>query len=85
MAFDLFNFFNEFGKGLGPALVGLVVAKKGREKALTIDLLAWSGCRVILMSMAFTVKRDEAKVCAATSPWESVVSNQDPHYNRCFI
>ena len=85
MAFGLFNFFDEFGKGLGPALVSLIVVRKGREKAFTMVLLAWLGCGVILISMAFTVQRDEAKVCVVTSPREYVVSNQDPHYNSCFI
>ncbi|CAM9778721.1 unnamed protein product [Ascophyllum nodosum] len=64
MAFGLFNFFDEFGKGLGPALVSLIVVRKGREKAFTMVLLAWLGCGVILISMAFTVQRDEAKVQA---------------------
>ena len=86
MAFGLFNFFDEFGKGLGPSLVSLIVAKKGREQTFTMVLLAWLGCGVILMPIAFTVKRAEAKVCVVTSPRESVVSNQTtPTKNSCFI
>ncbi|CAN0371644.1 unnamed protein product [Ascophyllum nodosum] len=59
MAFGLFNFFDEVGKGLGPALVSLIVVRKGRDEAFTMVLLAWLGCGIILMSMAFTAQRDE--------------------------
>ena len=78
MAFGLFNFFDEVGKGLGPALVSLIVVREGREKALTMVLLAWLGCGIILMSMAFTAQRDEAKVCVVTSPWKYFVSKTRP-------
>ena len=78
MAFGLFNFVDEFGKGLGPVLVSLIVAKSGRERAFAVVLLAWLGCGVILLSMAFTVQRDEAKVCAVKPPRKSVVIIKTP-------
>ena len=62
-AFGVFNLFDDLGKGLGPALVSLIVAKSGREKAFTNAMLAWLACGAILLSTAFTVRRDEAKVC----------------------
>ncbi|CAM9778791.1 unnamed protein product [Ascophyllum nodosum] len=63
-AFGVFNLFDDLGKGLGPALVSLIVAKSGREKAFTNAMLAWLACGAILLSTAFTVRRDEAKVQA---------------------
>ena len=59
-------------------LVSLIVAKSGRDKVFAVVLLAWLGCGVLLLSMAFTVQRDEAKVCAVKTPRKSVVDNQDP-------
>lgn len=60
----MFNLFDDVGKGLGPALVSIIVAKRGREEAFTIAMLSWLACGAILLSISCTVKRDEAKVCA---------------------
>ena len=60
----MFNLFDDVGKGLGPALVSMIVAKRGREEAFTIAMLAWFVCGAILLSISCTVKRDEAKVWA---------------------
>lgn len=44
-------------------MVSILVAKRGREEAFTIAILAWLVCGAILLSIAWTVKRDETKVC----------------------
>ncbi|CAN0121241.1 unnamed protein product, partial [Hapterophycus canaliculatus] len=61
-AFGVFNLFDDLGKGLGPALVSVLVASRGREDAFTLATLAWLVCGAMLLAMTFTVHRDEQKV-----------------------
>ncbi|CAB1112629.1 unnamed protein product [Ectocarpus sp. CCAP 1310/34] len=61
-AFGVFNVFDDLGKGLGPAMVSLVVASRGREDAFTLAILGWLACGTMLLAMALTVHRDEQKV-----------------------
>lgn len=43
-------------------MVSIIVPKIGREGAFTIAMLSWVVCGAILLSMTWTVERDEAKV-----------------------
>ncbi|CAM9521048.1 unnamed protein product [Ectocarpus sp. 12 AP-2014] len=61
-AFGVFNVFDDLGKGLGPAMVSLIVASRGREDAFTLAILGWLACGTMLLAMALTVHRDEQKV-----------------------
>eukprot|EP00904_Undaria_pinnatifida_P005243 jgi/Undpi1/1849/HiC_scaffold_12.g05236.m1 len=61
-AFGVFNLFDDLGKGLGPALVSLIVVRRGRENAFTLAFLAWFVCGTILLAMTCWVARDESKV-----------------------
>ncbi|CAM9713752.1 unnamed protein product, partial [Ectocarpus sp. 12 AP-2014] len=60
-AFGVFNVFDDLGKGLGPAMVSLIVASRGREDAFTLAILGWLACGTMLLAMALTVHRDEQK------------------------
>ncbi|CAM9465111.1 unnamed protein product [Ascophyllum nodosum] len=64
MAYGIFNVFDDLGKGLGPALVSMIVAKRGRELAFTLAMLAWIPGGFIKLSLMCTVRRDEIKVQA---------------------
>eukprot|EP00903_Cladosiphon_okamuranus_P006010 g5930.t1 len=61
-AFGAFNLFDDLGRGLGPALVSLLVVMHGREDAFTIATLAWLACGALLLLMMATFQRDEQKV-----------------------
>ncbi|CAN0436311.1 unnamed protein product [Ectocarpus fasciculatus] len=68
-AFGVFNVFDDLGKGLGPAMVSLVVASRGREDAFTLAILGWLACGTMLLAMALTVHRDEQKVWLLLLRW----------------
>lgn len=61
-AFGVYNLFDDLGKGLGPAIVSVIVAQLGREQAFTVAILSWILCGLILLAMAWTVRADELKV-----------------------
>ena len=66
-AFGVFNLFDDLGKGLGPALVSLIVVRRGRENAFTLAFLAWFVCGTILLAMTCWVARDESKVSGGSN------------------
>lgn len=66
IAFGLFNLSDDVGKGLGPAVVSMMVARRGRESAFTLSILAWLACGSVLLIMMVTFQRDERRVCAKT-------------------
>lgn len=61
-AFGVFNLFDDLGRGLGPAIVSLMIVRMGREKAFALSIFAWLGCGAFLLAMAWTVRGDERKV-----------------------
>lgn len=64
-AFALFNLFDDFGKGLGPFFVSiLIVQMGGRLPAFNVGILGWVACGLINSAVFFTVRRDEAAVQA---------------------
>lgn len=61
-AFGVFNLFDDLGRGLGPALISLLVVSRGRENAFTTAILGWFACGTMLLAMACSVQKDEQKV-----------------------
>ena len=59
-AFALLNLFDDFGKGLGPFFVYLLIVKfGGRLQAFNVGVLGWMLCGVANIAIFFTVAHDE--------------------------
>ena len=63
-AFALFNLFDDFGKGLGPYFVSILITQMGgrRLPAFNVGVGGWILCGVANLAILFTVKQDEATV-----------------------
>jgi MFS family permease len=62
-AFALFNLFDDFGKGLGPFFVSvLIVQLGGRLPAFNVGVFGWMVCGVANLAIFCTVQKDEAVV-----------------------
>ena len=62
-AFALFNLFDDFGKGLGPYFVSLLIVHfGGRQSAFNAGVFGWIMCGVANIAIFFTVAPDEHKV-----------------------
>jgi MFS family permease len=62
-AFALANTTDDFGRGLGPALLALLITKMGgRTPAFNLAVGGWILCGVLNLAIFFTVERDESKV-----------------------
>ncbi|KAL3906905.1 MAG: hypothetical protein SGILL_009088 [Bacillariaceae sp.] len=62
-AFALFNLFDDFGKGLGPFFVSLLIVRfGGRLPAFNLGIFGWILCGVFNLAIFFTVARDERAV-----------------------
>jgi MFS family permease len=62
-AFALFNLFDDFGKGLGPFFVSLLIIKfEGRLPAFNWGVFGWILCGVFNLAIFFTVASDERAV-----------------------
>jgi MFS family permease len=62
-AFALFNLFDDFGKGLGPFYVSLLIVHfGGRLPAFNLGVFGWILCGVFNLLIFFTVARDERAV-----------------------
>jgi len=62
-AFALFNLFDDFGKGLGPFFVSLLIVHfGGRLRAFNLGVLGWIFCGVANLLIFFTVARDERAI-----------------------
>ncbi len=61
-AFALFNLFDDFGKGLGPFFVSLLIVRFGRTLAFNIGVLGWIVCGIANLAIFFTVAHDEHEV-----------------------
>ena len=62
-AFALFNLFDDFGKGLGPFFVALLIDRLGgRLPAFNIGVLGWVICGAANMATFFTVVKDETRI-----------------------
>jgi MFS family permease len=64
-AFAIFNLFDDFGRGLGPVFVFLLIHQMGgRTPAFNLGVLGWVVCGIMNSLTYFTVARDERKVQA---------------------
>jgi predicted MFS family arabinose efflux permease len=62
-AFALFNLFDDFGKGLGPFFVSLLIVKfGGRLHAFNLGVFGWIICGVANLAIFFTVAKDERAI-----------------------
>lgn len=67
-AFALFALTDDFGKGLGPYFVSiLIVHMGGRLAAFNIGILGWVVCGLANLGIFFTVREDEARIQAAVA------------------
>jgi MFS family permease len=64
-AFALFNTFDDFGRGLGPVFVSVLISRLGgRTPAFNVGVIGWMVCGLFNLSVFFTVERDERIVQA---------------------
>lgn len=64
-AFAFFNLFDDFGKGLGPFFVSLLISGMGgRLPAFNVGILGWLICGVANLAVFFFVQKDEANLQA---------------------
>lgn len=62
-AFAIFNLFDDFGRGLGPVFVSLLIVHLGgRTPAFKFAVLGWVVCGILNSLIYITVARDERKV-----------------------
>ena len=62
-AFALFNLFDDFGKGLGPYFVSVLISKMGgRRPAFNVGVFGWIICGVANLVIYCTVLRDEQSI-----------------------
>lgn len=62
-AFALQNTFDDFGRGLGPVFVAMLISNLGgRTIAFNISVIGWILCGIFNWLLYFTVEKDEADV-----------------------
>ena len=62
-AFAIFNLFDDFGRGLGPVFIFILISKfGGRLHAFNIGVLGWILCGIFNFLSFFTIGRDEQKM-----------------------
>jgi MFS-type transporter involved in bile tolerance (Atg22 family) len=67
-AFALFNLFDDFGKGLGPYFVSILITQMGgRLPAFNIGIFGWVVCGIANLAIFFTVEQDEATTQAVVA------------------
>jgi MFS family permease len=77
-AFALFNLFDDFGKGLGPFFVSLLIVKfGGRLHAFNLGVFGWIICGVANLAIFFTVAKDERAIQMAIAAEMHTVSAVD--------
>jgi len=73
-AFAIFNLFDDFGKGLGPFFVSLLIVKFGeRLPAFNVGILGWVLCGLANLAIFFTVRRDEHVVQTTLAAQMSII------------
>lgn len=64
-AFAIFNTFDDFGKGLGPVFVAMLISQMGgRTPAFNVGVFGWILCGIFNLCIYLTVERDESQVQA---------------------
>jgi sugar phosphate permease len=62
-AFAIYNTFDDFGRGLGPVFIAMLISKYGsRRRAFNIGVLGWILCGFFNMLSALTIGKDEQKM-----------------------
>jgi len=62
-AFALLNILDDFGRGLGPAFVAVLIERLGgRRRAFNVGITGWILCGILNGLLWFTVERDEEVV-----------------------
>jgi MFS-type transporter involved in bile tolerance (Atg22 family) len=83
-AFAVYNLFDDFGRGLGPVVVSmLIVSMGGRTPAFNFGVLGWVLCGILNLLIYFTVARDERNTQAslAASLHYTPFANRDEQEN----
>jgi predicted MFS family arabinose efflux permease len=63
LAFSIFNTFDDFGRGLGPVFVAMLIdCLGGRTPAFNIGVTGWLLCGIFNLLIFLTVAKDEEKV-----------------------
>jgi predicted MFS family arabinose efflux permease len=60
VALALQTMLDDLGKGLGPALVAVLISSVGRTAAFNISTAGWIPCGLLLLSASMTLAKDEA-------------------------
>ena len=64
-AFAIYNLFDDFGRGLGPVFVSLLIVNMGgRTPAFNLGVFGWVICGILNLLIYFTVEHDERKTQA---------------------
>jgi predicted MFS family arabinose efflux permease len=64
-AFALMNTFDDFGRGLGPVFLALLITSAGgRTPAFNLGTMGWVMCGILNIAVFFTAERDERRVQA---------------------
>jgi MFS family permease len=80
-AFALFNLFDDFGKGLGPYFVSILITQMGgRLAAFNVGIYGWILCGVANLAIFLTVKQDEATVQTTLAAQRPSTSSLGPHH-----
>jgi len=62
-AFAIYNTFDDFGRGLGPLFISIMISKfGGRIRAFNIGVLGWILCGIFNLLSFFTIEKDEEKM-----------------------
>ena len=72
--FSVFMVADDLGKGLGPAIVALMIPSLGRASAFTVAMGGWFVCAFFLSLMAFTIVEDEKAAARLVHRCEKCVS-----------
>ena len=81
--FSVFMVADDLGKGLGPAIVSLLIPSLGRVTAFNLSLGGWGVCALFLFLMGFTIRADEEALIRSgggLSPSKSHHHGQQHHH-----
>jgi len=59
VALALQTMLDDLGKGLGPAIVAIIISHVGRTAAFNISIAGWVPCGLLLLGTAATLEKDE--------------------------
>lgn len=71
--FSVFMVADDLGKGLGPAIVALLIPSLGRVTAFNLSLCGWFLCAFFLFCMVFTIAGDEEAAARAAQQHQAEI------------